>query len=328
MENERDNSELIIGYLEGKLDSQKIERFYTFVNQSEANKQFYFEMKAIYEACAPMKDPAFIHKSWLRLLQKRQASGEAKSRFWIQVGRYAAVAAVAVAVTSGVFFYLFSHHFAQPTYYIGGDGLEADLVVLPDGTHVSLGSKTTFHYDADYGKSQRIVHLEGEAYFEVAPRKNKPFIVRTSSQDIQALGTKFNVTAYPHDSLIITTLLQGAVRLTAFATEGSIQLKPNEQLVYNRITHKTTLGQVDASRFTAWTSGYYYFPEQSLEAILYRLSHVYGVTFVVNSEELKHRTFTGTFYRGQSIKDIMEIIHLSIPIRYSIQDRCVTLSEI
>lgn len=76
------------------------------------------------------------------------------------------------------------------------------------------------------------------------------------------------------------------------------------------------------------TTGYYYFPEQSLEAILYRLSHVYGVQFTVKSEALKRRTFTGTFYRGQSIKDIMEIIHLSIPVRYKIDDHHVTISEI
>ena len=66
----------------------------------------------------------------------------------------------------------------------------------------------------------------------------------------------------------------------------------------------------------------------SLEAILYRLSHVYGVQFTVKSEALKRRTFTGTFYRGQSIKDIMEIIHLSIPVRYKIDDHHVTISEI
>ena len=90
----------------------------------------------------------------------------------------------------------------------------------------------------------------------------------------------------------------------------------------------TILQQVDANQFVSWTTGYYFFPEQSLEAILYRLSHVYGVQFTIESETLSRRTFTGTFYRGQSIKDIMEIIHLSIPIRYKIDDHHVTISEI
>ena len=84
---------------------------------------------------------------------------------------------------------------------------------------------------------------------------------------------------------------------------------------------------MDARQFVSWTSGYYYFHEQSLKAILDRLSHVYGVEFAVSSKTLNKRTFTGTFYRGQSIKDIMEIINLSIPVKYKIDDHHVTISE-
>ena len=100
------------------------------------------------------------------------------------------------------------------------------------------------------------------------------------------------------------------------------------KFIYNRNTHLTDIKKVDAKQFTAWTTGYYYFPEQSLEAMLYRLSHVYGVQFTVESDALNKRTFTGTFYRGQSIKDIMEIINLSIPIKYKIDDHHITVSEI
>ena len=104
-------------------------------------------------------------------------------------------------------------------------------------------------------------------------------------------------------------------------------LKPDQQLIYNRNTKKSYLQDVDAQQYSSWTSGYYYFPQQSLQAILDRLSHVYGIQFTVNSEALNKRTFTGTFYRGQSIKDIMDIINLSIPIRYKIDDHHVTISE-
>lgn len=185
------------------------------------------------------------------------------------------------------------------TSYVGGDGLEADVVVLPDGTRVSLGTRTSFSYDSRYGKSERIVQLEGEAYFEVAKDKDKPFIVKTKEQSIEALGTKFNVSAYPTDSLLTTTLLEGSVLLTTQNLLHPMVLKPNEQFVYNKRTRSALLQQVDANRFVSWTTGYYYFPEQSLEAILYRLSHVYGVQFTVKSEALKRRTFTGTFYRGR-----------------------------
>ena len=201
-------------------------------------------------------------------------------------------------------------------------------ISLEDGTRVWLNSESTLKYPEVFTGTTREVFLEGEAYFEVAKDKDKPFIVKTKEQSIEALGTKFNVSAYPTDSLLTTTLLEGSVLLTTQNLLHPTVLKPNEQFVYNKRTRSALLQQVDANRFVSWTTGYYYFPEQSLEAILYRLSHVYCVQFTVKSEALKRRTFTGTFYRGQSIKDIMEIIHLSIPVRYKIDDHHVTISEI
>ncbi len=326
MENE--HSELIIGYLQGRLQGRSLDDFYAWVNGSAENKKLFFETKALYEACVPSRDASEIQDSWLRLLNKRKSRQRKRFSLLSRIGTYAAVAIIATAITSTVFIFSSREHDGRITRYVGGDGLEADVVVLPDGTRVSLGTRTSFSYDSHYGKSDRIVHLEGEAYFEVAKEEDKPFIVNTKEQTIEALGTKFNVTAYPADSLLTTTLLDGSVLLITQNLLHPTILKPNEQFVYNKKTRSALLQQVDANRFVSWTTGYYYFPEQSLEAILYRLSHVYGVQFTVKSETLNHRTFTGTFYRGQSVKDIMEIIHLSIPIRYEINDHHVTISEI
>ena len=318
-------SELIIKYLQGQLDEQGINDFYAWVNENAENKKVFFETKAIYDACYSNKMHDDIDKSWGRLLKKK--NNRQKKIKWLQFGNYAAVSFITVCLTS-LFLTLNKEEDKIATRYTGGDGLNADIVELPDGTQVCLGSKTVFYYENDYGKRQRTVYLEGEAYFEVAKQKDKPFIVKTKEQDIEALGTKFNVTAYASDSLLTTTLLDGVVRLTTDNISHQTVLRPNQQFIYNRNTHLTDIKKVDAKQFTAWTTGYYYFPEQSLEAILYRLSHVYGVQFTVESEALNKRTFTGTFYRGQSIKDIMEIVNLSIPIKYKIDDHHITVSEI
>lgn len=109
------------------------------------------------------------------------------------------------------------------------------------------------------------MQLEGEAYFEVAKDKDKPFIVKTKEQSIEALGTKFNVSAYPTDSLLTTTLLEGSVLLTTQNLLHPTVLKPNEQFVYNKRTRSALLQQVDANRFVSWTTGYYYFPNKVLK---------------------------------------------------------------
>lgn len=318
-------SELIIKYLQGQLDEQGINDFYSWVNENAENKKVFFETKAIYDAYHSNKMHDDIDLSWNRLLKKK--NNRQKKIKWLQFGNYAAVSFITVCLTS-LFLTLNKEEDKIATRYIGGDGLNADTVELPDGTQVCLGSKTVFYYENDYGKRQRTVYLEGEAYFVVAKQKDKPFIVKTKEQNIEALGTKFNVTAYASDSLLTTTLLDGVVRLTTDNISHRTVLRPNQQFIYNRNTHLTDIKKVDAKQFTAWTTGYYYFPEQSLEAMLYRLSHVYGVQFTVESDALNKRTFTGTFYRGQSIKDIMEIINLSIPIKYKIDDHHITVSEI
>lgn len=325
MENE--HTRLIISYLQGNLSKEETDLFYNWMNESASNKKLFFEIKAMYDAGRSLGKPLDVGESWQRLLNKKEKTQSLRFNLWYKIASYAAVALIAVAVSSVFFLSYNKTDGGLYSKYIGGDGLEADVVELPDGTQVSLGSKTTFHYDKDFGKNKRIVYLEGEAYFEVAKQKDKPFIVKTTEQDIEALGTKFNVMAYPTDSLVITTLLEGSVRLMTLGGGRETILRPDQQFIYNRNRKTASLNYVDARQYTSWTTGYYYFSEQTLDAILDRLSHVYGAEFTVLSKSLNKRTFTGTFYRGESIKDIMEVINLSVPIKYKIDKRHVTISE-
>lgn len=319
--------ELIIGYLQGTLSRKEEYLFYAWVDKKEENKNLFFKTKAIYDACSPLKNANATQSSWKSLLHKRKLATSLPYRLWQMWGRYAAVAAT-VLVLSSIFFLKYNHHQeSKPIHFRGGNNLEAGIVILPDGSSVKLGSNTNFHCDTYYGEKNRIVYLEGEAYFDVANKKDHPFIVKIKGQEIEALGTKFNVMAYPEDSVFTTTLLEGSVKLTTQELASSTTLKPDQQFVYNRRSHTTYINQVDGDQFISWTNGYYYFESQTLESILYRLKHLYGIDFIVKSENLNKRIFVGTFYKGQSPKNIMEIINLSIPIKYEISKDKVTLWE-
>lgn len=268
-----------------------------------------------------------MDKSWQRLLEKKQKQAPRKIyTLFRKVQAYAAVAVIAVAFTSVLFWWLGDASSVPVARYVGGDGIVADKVVLPDGTEISMGSQTNFRYDPQYGKDKRVVYLEGEAFFNVAKQKDKPFIVVVNGQEIEALGTKFNVDAYPSDSVVTTTLLEGSIRLVSERVSTSTVLTPNQQYIYHKNKGTYKVAQVDAALYTSWISGYYYFHEENLEGILARLGNIYGVSFRIQSDKLKERRFTGTFYRGQNIKDILDIINISIPIRYSINNRQVTIN--
>lgn len=319
-------SDLIIGFLKGSLNDKELNQFYDWINETEENKKTFFEAKMVYDACLSQGNVLDMDKSWKRLLEKKpkQAPKEIYT-FFRRIRTYAAVALIAVALTSTVF-WAFSTSPAPIAEYVSGNGIVADKIILSDGTKVSMGSQTKFHYDPSYGKNKRVVYLEGEAFFDVAKQKNKPFIVVVNGQEIEALGTKFNVEAYPEDSVVVTTLLEGSVRLTSDKINIPSLLSPNQQYIYNRDKGTYQVDKVEASLYTSWISGYYYFHEETLESILDRLGHLYGVNFQIDSEKLKNRKFTGTFYRGQSMKDILDIINVSIPIHYKINKQQVIIN--
>ncbi|MFS2532923.1 FecR family protein [Bacteroides ovatus] len=320
-------SDLIIGFLKGSLNEKEINQFYDWVNETPENKQIFFEAKMVYDACLSKGSNIDMDKSWQRLLEKKQKQAPRKIyTLFRKVQAYAAVAVIAVAFTSVLFWLLGDASSVPVARYVGGDGIVADKVVLPDGTEISMGSQTNFRYDPQYGKEKRVVYLEGEAFFNVAKQKDKPFIVVVNGQEIEALGTKFNVDAYPSDSVVTTTLLEGSIRLVSERVSASTVLTPNQQYIYHKNKGSYKVAQVDAALYTSWISGYYYFHEENLEGILARLGNIYGVSFRIQSDKLKERRFTGTFYRGQNIKDILDIINISIPIRYSINNRQVTIN--
>ncbi len=104
---------------------------------------------------------------------------------------------------------------------------------LPDGTRVWLNAASKISYNENFGKSSRELFLSGEAYFEVAKDKQKPFIVHTASMDIKVTGTVFNVKAYPSDGSSETSLFEGSVEVALKNSEKKIVLKPNEKLFVN-----------------------------------------------------------------------------------------------
>ncbi len=177
----------------------------------------------------------------------------------------------------------------QVVQFIGKDGLEVDQLILPDGTEISLGTQTTLTYRADYGKKERVVELDGEAFFNVEKVEGKSFKVKIRDSEIEVLGTQFNVNAYSWDSIYTTTLLEGKIKWMEASRTDPVFLTANQQFRYNRNLKTGNLSHVDARQYTKWVEGYYYFPGQDMETILHRLSNLYGVRFTVQSESLKNR---------------------------------------
>ncbi|RXP46568.1 FecR family protein [Lutibacter sp. HS1-25] len=193
-------------------------------------------------------------------------------------------------------------------------------VVLSDGTKVWLNSATSLTYPEKFGKGQRIVQLEGEAYFEVT-KDVKEFIVKTNVADVTVLGTQFNVSSYKDDSFFSSTLVEGKIKLATSSNSGinnTIILAPNQRGVINKNASKIQVNTVDTEVYTAWRDGKFYFEKEHLEDILTRMARWYNIDVVFDDESLKTEMFTGVFYKNNKIDHLLDMISKTTKVNYVI----------
>ncbi len=180
-------------------------------------------------------------------------------------------------------------------------------VSLPDGTKVWLNAASTLRYPARFSDEKRVVELEGEAYFEVAHKDNSsqkvPFLVKTSNQIIEVLGTHFNVSAYNEESKTMTTLIEGSVLL--ISNGENLKLIPGEQGVSDDA--RLTKAKVDVMAAIAWKSNKFIFNETELGTAMNQLSRWYDVQ-VIYEENIPQTYFYGEISRDKSLLEVLKIL--------------------
>ncbi|PRZ21249.1 FecR family protein [Flavobacterium granuli] len=199
-------------------------------------------------------------------------------------------------------------------------------LVLSDGTKVWLNSDTELTYAVSFSEKERRVRLKGEAYFEVAHNKAKPFIVESDNQDIEVLGTHFNVSAYQDDANIVTTLVEGKVKVES-TVKGHSKIKefllPNDQLVLNKINHGAYKQKVETDLYTSWKEGRFVFNKEPIESFFKKLSRWYNVDIVITDESIKKINFTGDLPRYKNMADILKVVEAEMSVRIKIKDNKV-----
>lgn len=169
-------------------------------------------------------------------------------------------------------------------------------IVLSDGTKVWLNASSELKFPASFNQTkQRSVELSGEAYFEVAKNKMKPFMVRSNGQEIEVLGTHFNVNSYLDEKVTKTTLLEGAIKLSQLKRDNpaSYVLRPGQQAVAG---NTVVIRNVDAMDVIDWKNGMFIFNKESLESIMRKLSRWYDVDVVFEDEKLKSKLLGGLYH--------------------------------
>ncbi|MFD2554367.1 FecR family protein [Sphingobacterium tabacisoli] len=187
-------------------------------------------------------------------------------------------------------------------------------LLLTDGTKVWLNAGSKLTYDVNFIGGVRKVELEGEAYFEVAKNKDKPFLVFSNDQKVRVLGTHFNVKAYG-ENRTTTTLMEGSVEVAT--DHRAYTLKPGQSSVVTWGGADIKVGPAQMDKVNAWRNSEFAFFDASLDQIGNELSRWYGVEVQVVTRG-KGYGFTGAISKKRSLEEVLEILNRTGQIRYHI----------
>lgn len=151
--------------------------------------------------------------------------------------------------------------------------------------------------------------MYGEAYFEVSPstmNQGQGFTVITQGQEVEVLGTQFNIKAYQDDNYIATTLVEGKVRIVGEQT--SIQLQPGMQSKQDINSSKIQSLHVDIYNEISWKEGFFSFKNKPLKDIVKQLSRWYNIDIEIHNEKAAELEFNGVFNKHQKLENILNII--------------------
>lgn len=199
------------------------------------------------------------------------------------------------------------------------------FLTLSDGTKVWLNSESILTYPLKFGSNERKVELIGEAFFDVTHDKDKPFRVKVNGQEIEVLGTTFNVNAYADKNEITTTLVSGLIKIDIKDTDEKVILNPGFQFQLNKAERLHSVSKVNTRLATAWLKGYYLFDDATLEEMILTLSRWYDFEFDFKEEQARTLRFSGKLKRTERFEDILTIIENTNEVKFEIIERNVII---
>ncbi|GGD20760.1 FecR family protein [Hyunsoonleella pacifica] len=203
------------------------------------------------------------------------------------------------------------------------------FIELSDGTKVWLNSESKFKYPVSFidGEAREVELVYGEAYFDVSSSINhngSAFRVINETQEVQVLGTEFNIKAYKDDYQILTTLVEGKVALNI---KNDVKvLAPSEQANFNKLNETIEISKVDIYNEVSWKEGIFSFKDKPLKDIMTILSRWYDFNVLFENKDMEKDLFGGVFSKDQNIKDILKMIENSnAAVRFEVSEKTVTV---
>ncbi|MEN8251508.1 MAG: FecR domain-containing protein [Bacteroidota bacterium] len=250
------------------------------------------------------------------------------SKVYRQLSRIAAILLLPLLVISSLYFLSGGRFVAKGEKSIYAE-IHSPLAArtrfeLPDGSTGWLNSGSSLKFPVKFSGTQRKVELSGEGFFDVATDSNRPFVVNASDINVMALGTRFNVLAYPDDEAFEVTLESGKVVVEKTREHGEpvklAELKPDHQLAISTITGNVNVKKVMPAKYTSWKEGKLVFRNDPMYNVVKRISRWYNVEINLKDKEMESYTFRATF-ENEAFSEVLKLLKASSPIDYVEHER-------
>ncbi|WP_209865365.1 FecR domain-containing protein [Chitinophaga sp. OAE865] len=196
-------------------------------------------------------------------------------------------------------------------------------ITLQDGTNIWLNAGSSLRFPASFPGNERNVTLTGEAYFEVAKDKSRPFYVTVNGASgapmtVRVLGTHFNINAYPDEQQHIVTLLEGSVKVGCGKADAL--LAPGKEAILNRASGKINVKEGDTEAAIAWKNGYFLFDNEKIESIMKQISRWYNVE-VSYQGDVSGKAIGGSLPRSKNVTEVLSMLELTGTVHFKIEGR-------
>lgn len=188
-------------------------------------------------------------------------------------------------------------------------------IVLPDGTNVWLNAGSNLRYGIPFIREAKEVELSGEAYLDVVKNEKSPFIVKTSHTEIEVLGTKFNINAYPGNENVQMALKEGKIKFRFEGDAGNkkyFELSPNDVIEFDTQNKKIFLENTNVEKYIAWHQNIMILDDTPMTELAKILEKWYGVNVTIANEDIKRYKYTTTF-NNEPLHRVLELLEMSSP---------------
>ncbi len=187
-------------------------------------------------------------------------------------------------------------------------------ISFADGSKIWLNAGSRAIYPTEFIGNKREIYIEGEAYFDVAKDKSKPFIVQTKDIEVSVLGTCFNVNAYTADDMVTVALVTGSVQVKQENHRKTV-LRPNQIMCANKTSATQEVKTVDIYDYICWREGILKFNNENLETVLKKLERYYAITIKIETSP-DHYTISGKLDLKDDINSVLQVISKMVPIQF------------